>query len=136
MERLVYGELIGKVIARVSGMEKDSDSVTVEFTDGSAWEMFHSQNCCESVLLYDIVGDSADLIGHPLLTAEEVSNADDPEGTSASNESHTWTFYRFATIKGLVVLRWLGESNGYYSESVDFKQTRLPNALAAPQEGE
>jgi hypothetical protein len=52
-----------------------------------------------------------------LLLAEEVRGATEPD--EEHYESYTYTFYKFATRKGYVDVRWLGESNGYYSESVD-----------------
>ena len=81
--------------------------------------MFHEQDCCESVQVEDVAGDMQDLVGSPIVQAEESSNSDNPP---LRCESFTWTFYRLATAKGQVVLRWLGESNGYYSESVSFEE--------------
>lgn len=73
----------------------------------------------------DIVGDLNDLIGQPLLMAEEVENERDvnPEGVTAPQyqDSFTWTFYKLATVKGYVTISWYGESNGYYNESVSFR---------------
>ena len=109
--------LKGKTLSSITGEVGDGEVVFVT-TDGERYRMYHEQDCCESVSLEDIVGDLQDLVGSEILIAEEV------EGESPTDfeeyESHTWTFYKFATRKGYVDLRWLGSSNGYYSEGVSF----------------
>ena len=90
---------------------------------------YHEYDCCESVEIESIVGDLADLVGEPLLIAEEAKSDTNPEGVHHEyHESFTWTFYKFATRKGYVDVRWYGESNGYYSEEVDLKYEEKQNA--------
>lgn len=109
--------MLGLVFIEVEGSVGDGE-MTFVAEDGRRFVFSHSQDCCETVDINDIVGDLQDLIGEPLLKAEEESNVDLP-APSKYAESYTWTFYKFATRKGYVDVRWLGESNGYYSESVD-----------------
>lgn len=120
--------LIGQVIREVRYNGRDEIRFIMDNDD--EYLMYHEQDCCESVTVDDIVGDLHDLEGSPLLIAEEVSNGDDPPGWSADedgwNESYTWTYYRFATIRGSVSLRWYGSSNGYYSERVSFVRVQPP----------
>ena len=87
--------------------------------DGIEYEMFHDYDCCENVYIEDICGDINNLIGSKIIMAEEVINRD-LSPLNKFDESYTWTFYKFATVKGYVTIRWYGESNGYYSEEVDF----------------
>ncbi len=114
-----FEDLKGETVSAVDGKQGE-DELTLTLTDGRRFKLYHVQNCCESVYLSDVEGNLSDLIGAPLVQAEEVSNADAPAPKDA--DSYTWTFYKLATAKGYVTLRWLGESNGYYSESVDFSQ--------------
>jgi hypothetical protein len=86
----------------------------------------HCQDCCESVRLIDIIGNVSDLIGKPLTMCEEVQNFGDTDNYEFSyDDSHTWTFYKFATLNGYVTFRWLGELNGYYSETVYCEEVEL-----------
>ena len=111
-------EMIGKTPVSI---EQDAEEIVFLFSDGTKGVFYHSQDCCESVYVEDVMGDWSDLIGHPILVAEERSQ----ENPNAL-ESGTWTFYTFRGVGGSVDVRWNGESNGYYSESVDFKMMQ-PN---------
>jgi hypothetical protein len=115
--------LVGKTLKDIQGAE--GDKIVNFITDeDKVYRLYHEQDCCEVVRVYDINGDINDLIGSPILMAEESVNHPEIEDKEEiyANDSHTWTFYRFATVKGYVNIRWLGESNGYYSESVFFTE--------------
>lgn len=119
-----FSDLIGKEIDHIKGMENGSEEVQFFMSDGTKYVLHHRQDCCESVELNDVIGSPEDLIKRPLTMAELVTSEDDPEGFTPEDaewrESFTWSFYKLATVRGYVTLRWLGESNGYYSETVDF----------------
>lgn len=117
--------LIGKTIIKIVGAEEWEGQIIFSCSDGTKYRMFHEQRCCENVSIEDICGDINSLIGSPLLMAEDISNeCDDMEALEPGTCSYTWTWYKFATIKGYVTIRWYGESNGYYSESVDFEEIK------------
>ena len=85
--------------------------------------MYHHQDCCENVTVEDVCGDVADIVGSPLTLAEKSTSDKNPEGVVKKyQDSFTWTFYKLATVKGYVTIRWYGESNGYYSEGVSFEE--------------
>lgn len=109
--------LTGKTLISIDGGVGD-DEMIFRTTDGETYMMYHKQDCCENVSVEDITGELEDLIGSKICMAEESTSDDFEKG----HTSATWTFYKLATIKGYVDIRWCGSSNGYYSEDVYFKK--------------
>lgn len=111
----------------------DSDRIEIDTAEGRSFILYHSQDCCESVRIDEVIGSFDTLVGYPLLEVKEEimsgSNPSEdgwPEGMDLPEwkpESYTWTTFTFTTVKGTVVIRWYGESNGHYSESVSFVET-------------
>lgn len=110
-------DLKGLVMASV--VNEDNARLIFTTVDGQTFMLYHRQACCESVKIEDICGDLNDLVGEPLLLVEEVVS-EKKHHKFGWDKSCTWTFYKFATRKGSVTVRWYGSSNGYYSERVHF----------------
>lgn len=115
-------EQLAKLLGKVPDyIRAERDEIVISFTDATVARFYHSQDCCESVEITDTVGDWADLVGVPLLVAEERINPPDCPADDGGYGSTTWTFYTFRSINGSVDVRWYGTSNGYYSERVDLE---------------
>jgi hypothetical protein len=124
--------LIGKTLESVETNEH-SDEMLFICTDGEAFRAYHMQDCCESVKIHDIRGSLCDLVGSPIMEASEESVSDTTGEWPADMpkpdylDSWTVTTHRFKNEAGTeVVVRWLGESNGYYGEEVHFQRTHKP----------
>jgi len=101
----------------------DAEEVQWTFSDGSRYVMRHEQDCCEVADAVDIDGDIQKLIGFPLLIAEVVSGITARQ-KDEYDESWTWTFYKFANIKGYITMAWYVSSNGYYSEDIAISEVK------------
>lgn len=122
MKALDISDLVGRVFTgvNVAACSVDDVSVYVSLYAHDACVYFgHVQQCCESVGLDEVHGDTMDLVGSPVLKATlETGGAEDDNGTSS------WAFYHIATMKGYVTFRFGGSSNGYYSEEVCIYENR------------
>lgn len=119
-----FSDMKGLTLSHIS-INDDKNEMDFTTLEGRKFRLYHERDCCECVGIEEIHGDLTDLLNNPLLECEEISN----EGLNVlmglddcPDVSCTWTFYKLGTIKGCVTIRWLGTSNGYYSESVEFKE--------------
>ena len=116
---LNFSDLTGHVFTQVEKVIDDYYGEMIIFTEvsGLKYKLAHCQDCCENVSIESIVGYLSDLVGTPILVAEEAYQDLPPIEEEYTPESYTWTFYKLRTIKGSVDIRFYGTSNGYYGES-------------------
>ena len=114
-----FNDLKGQTLS--SCVQRGEDELVFTLLNGEKYKLFHEQECCEEVIIEDICGDLSDLAGSEILMADQAISEKDPDG---GRKTAAWTFYKLATIKGYVTIRFCGESNGYYSEQVDFKMVK------------
>ena len=111
-----FETLKGKILINIEC--KGDNEIQFIDSENNIYHMYHEQDCCEEVYIKDICGNLSHLLDSPITMAECIVN----EGNIDEDEwgTGTWTFYKLATVKGYVTISWYGESNGYYSETVDF----------------
>lgn len=114
-----FFELKGKTITSIDGINSDDSDTIITTSDGSIYTLTHLQDCCENVRVYGSVGNIDDVFNAEVIAAEDTNPMNNPNAPDYKYyESATWTQFRIVTNKGSFEIWWLGESNGYYSESV------------------
>lgn len=112
--RIEIEKLVGEVLTHVD--TDGADEIMLTTASGRRIKIYHSQDCCESVQIVGTDGEWSELIGKVIIeAAEDVNNGDNSDGT------WTNTDLKFRVDGATVISRWHGESNGYYSESVDIE---------------
>lgn len=119
-EQVPFNTLLNQTLTAIT-VDTEESQIVFTTQEGKTYVLAHDQRCCEEVYIESVVGDTNDLLNTPILVAEETTNETDPPVNTCDGEcvSYTWTFYKFATIRGYVDIRWYGTSNGCYSESAN-----------------
>ena len=114
-----FFELKGKTITSIQGSNSDDSDTIITTSDGSSYTLTHIQDCCENVRVYGTVGNIGDVLNEEVIVAEDTNPMDNPNAPDYKiYDSATWSQFRIVTNKGSFEIWWLGESNGYYSETV------------------
>ena len=116
-------ELVGEVLTHID-VDDANNVIMLVTASGKEFRVCHHQDCCERVRIVDTLGNWKELIGKQIIGMDiHAGNAEtDPDGEPV--ESGTDTEITFRTDEHTVISRWFGESNGYYSESVDFDRIK------------
>ncbi len=112
-----FSALVGEVLDAVD-IDREENQILLTTRSGRRFLVYHEQDCCETVAISGQDGSFDRLIGKPIVEARDfaVDTGDD------EIDSQTTTTLVFRVDDQTVISRWIGDSNGYYSESVDIAE--------------
>lgn len=117
-----FESLKGKLLTSI---EKGEDEIVFSTSSGERYLMSHYQDCCESVTISEIIGEIDNILNLEILEAQEKIGHGEEESKEFNKkyryDSVTLTDFVLKTKKGNLIIKWIGISNGYYSESVTFE---------------
>ncbi len=116
--RVKFDVLVGEVLDAVD-IDREKDQILLTTRSGRQFLIYHEQKCCETVEISGQDGSFIRLVGKPIVEAREIA-IDTTKDDSYGTETTTTLIFR---VDGeTVISRWVGDSNGYYSESVDIAE--------------
>jgi hypothetical protein len=104
-----FFELKGQILNSITVSDEQVNIIT----NKGKYFIHHIQDCCGSVCVDSHSGNAEDLFGHEITLAEEDSE-------DSWQENGTVTQYVLEAGGHRFEVKWLGQSNGYYSEATDF----------------
>ncbi len=116
--RVKFDALVGEVLDAVD-IDREENQILLTTRSGRRFLVYHEQDCCETVAMHWQDGSFDKLIGKPIIEARDIAIDTSEE---AIDSSQTTTTLIFRVDDQTVISRWIGDSNGYYSESVDIAE--------------
>jgi len=112
--------LVGEILTHID-VDADNEEILLTTQSGRRFRVYHNQNCCENVNIVDTEGEWHTLLNKKLV---EVKHTEYDDGVPPYDgcESYTKTAILFRVDDATVISRWVGTSNGYYSETVDLAE--------------
>jgi hypothetical protein len=114
-----FSDLVGEVLDAVD-IDREENQILLTTRSGRKFLVYHEQDCCETVAIHWQDGSFDKLIGKPIVEARDF--AVDTGESESDYDSQTTTTLVFRVDDQTVISRWIGDSNGYYSESVDIAE--------------
>ncbi len=106
-------KLEGEVITHID-IDPENDIITITTKSKRSFSLHHNQCCCEYVRIVGYDGEIRSIYGKPVVVAEH--------SEEAVSDCQTNITITLKTDRDTLIFRWIGESNGYYSESVDISE--------------